>query len=171
MLFAPAVHQSTDVSVWVAPVCTAVVGVVAVVAAWLTARGARKHAEKMVRETREADAYRVAITMAERVGYWVQTSRPLWETEGYKPTPLPSTDDQAAGKAGLMAFGNQDVIDAWNNWSEIVAEMYRIDRVLSLPREELPEEYPKLRERITMVLQPPARNAAAAACKRSWLSP
>jgi hypothetical protein len=126
---------------WVAPVSTLLLGIAGLYFtrrvsrdgqkhAEILADGQRGHAEKLSRETRAADAYLRALTVAEQVGYWVQTTRPLLDDGSGPDLQLPTSEEQAMAKAALQGFGAQAVIDVWDTWYGTAVRFLSSDRVL-----------------------------------------
>jgi hypothetical protein len=105
---------------------------VALFSGWRDRAGALSLAREERQQQRRADAYVAVLAMAEKAGYWVATVRPLVETEGYEPLPLPDLDSQSRASALINAFGSTEVHEAYEAWREIVQSVLKADRLLGL---------------------------------------
>ncbi len=122
---------------WVAPVCTASVGVAGIAATFFTARQGRQHAEDvaakknahdldLVREQRQqqrrAEAYVEILTVAEQVGQWASAVVPMYDY-GQKVPELPDLAKQARANALINAYGSSKAITFYQAWRKAADEV------------------------------------------------
>jgi hypothetical protein len=139
---------------WVAPVCTAAVGAIGVVATALTAKGGRTHAERVAgrrmeherelaedsrRQERLADAYVELLGIVNRTAHYADMVRPFVDTNPPAPTPpLPHVDEQMRAESLVMAFGSRNVEALFETWRQTIWAIIRADQEIGfgLTREE-----------------------------------
>lgn len=125
---------------WVGP--TVVTGVVALAGMALTWRSGQKsqetaerlHKQQLDHELRKVaeertqnrlgDTYVELLTMAEEVGQWASTVRPIMDTNPPQPVPpLPDLRQQARVGALVGAFGSDRIRDLMDEWMTVVKKM------------------------------------------------
>lgn len=121
---------------WVAPVATAAGASAGVLGTVLTARGGRRHAETIARETnahaermarserqqeRLEAAYGELMRMAEATGHWASRVFPMMDTDPPQPVPaLPSDEEQIRVRAAVRAYGSTEVNNLMDEYYAVV---------------------------------------------------
>src|SRR3954447_8204415 len=133
---------------WVAPVCTGAVGALGILVTGLTARGGRRHAERIAADgmtherelaeearaqARLGDAYVDLLSIVTRTGHYADLVRPIFETNPSAPIPpLPPVEEQTRAEALVMAYGSRAVEELFEAWRQSVWQIIRADRTIGL---------------------------------------
>ncbi len=122
---------------WVAPVAVASVGAVGVVFTWLTAKQGRESAEQGAANAwtrqQKSEAYIRALEIAEQIGNWAQSVRPMMDTNPpAAPPPAPTLEAQTSTSAWLLAYGSANARNAWEAWFAKVDAIRRADISIAL---------------------------------------
>jgi len=118
---------------WVGPVAVGVVGLAGMYATFITGDRTRKHAEVMAhserQQQRKAEAYVEVLIIAERIGGWAQSVRPMID-QGAPLPPIPSFEDQTRAEALLKAFASETARERFETWRKAVWDIILADRAI-----------------------------------------
>lgn len=126
---------------WIGPVATGVVGL-AGIGATLRAgtkqlTNARMIAVEERQQQRLENAYVKLLDFAERIGFWAQSSYPLYDTNPDAPrAPLPELTEQAEVQALVRAFGSAEMIERMDAWAKLTEEMAFAEREIMLEKRD-----------------------------------
>jgi len=122
---------------WVAPVAAASIGAVGIVFTWLTAKQGRESAEQGAANAwtrqQKSEAYVRALEIAEQIGNWAQSVRPIADTiPPAEAPPAPTLEAQTSTSAWLLAYGSASARNAWEAWFSSVDAIRRADISIAL---------------------------------------
>jgi hypothetical protein len=117
---------------WVAPVATALSGMVGVGFTWYAGHQGRKHAERVAdksashslaqaREARRADAYIEILTLTNGMTAAVGEITAIYKDR--EDPPLPELDKQVAVSALVGLYGSQEVRAIYRDWFQQVSKL------------------------------------------------
>lgn len=80
-------------------------------------------------QARLENAYIKLLEFAEKIGFWAQSSYPLYDTNpAAPPAPLPNLAEQAEVQALVRAFGSADLIQRMDEWAKVTEKLAFAER-------------------------------------------
>ncbi|MEC4840903.1 hypothetical protein R2360_15690 [Mycobacteroides chelonae] len=142
---------------WVGSVATGVVGLGGIGATLRAGTKQLTNARLIATEERQQqrleNAYVKLLDFAERIGFWAQTSYPLYDTNPGGPlAPLPPLAEQAQVQALVRAFGSTAVIEIMDAWAKVTQDMLFAEQTIKIEAAEGNKEITGRRE--FMALRP-----------------